>query len=71
MTTKAEILSAIREKCLDCAGGSWLEVRECGSGNCALRPFRFGADPTPARGASEALTKFRASAGAEVLEVEP
>lgn len=51
MTTKAGVLSAIRAKCLDCCGGSSAEVRLCGSGNCALRPLRFGRDPSPVRGA--------------------
>ena len=62
MTTKAELLAAVRAKCLDCAGGSFREVELCGSGNCALRPFRFGTDPTPARRAPEALVKFHSRA---------
>jgi|NGEPerStandDraft_6_1074524.scaffolds.fasta_scaffold35553_3 hypothetical protein len=64
MTTKSEILGAVRAKCLDCGGGSWLEVKECGSGSCALQPFRFGVDPNPVRGAPGALAKFNARAGA-------
>jgi hypothetical protein len=62
MTTKAELLAAVRAKCLDCGGGSFREVELCGSGNCPLRPFRFGADPTPARKAPEALANFRSRA---------
>ena len=63
MTTKADILAAVRLKCLDCGGWSWLEVELCSSGNCPLRPFRFGRDPNPARGAPEALTKSRPRPG--------
>lgn len=37
--------SAIRQKCLDCMGGSSSEVRLCASGDCALWPFRMGTDP--------------------------
>lgn len=44
--TKAEILKAIREKCLDCCCGQALEVKECVSRNCPLHSLRFGKDPT-------------------------
>ena len=69
MTTKAELLAAVRAKCVDCAAGSFREVELCGSGNCALRPFRFGTDPTPARTAPEALVKIRRRA--EVADAHP
>ncbi|MBN1134381.1 MAG: hypothetical protein JXA38_05635 [Methanosarcinaceae archaeon] len=49
MTTKTELLKAIRKNCLDCCNRSVVEVKECTS-KCELWPFRFGADPTPARG---------------------
>lgn len=45
--TKAEILKAIREKCLDCCCGQALEVKECVSKNCPLYSLRLGKDPTP------------------------
>lgn len=56
MTTKAELLQAIRKHCLECCGGSWAEVRDCtpmitpsGERRCTLYPYRFGSDPKPAR----------------------
>jgi len=47
MTTKAAILSAIRQKCLDCSCFQPSEVRECPVEACDLWPFRFGTDPFP------------------------
>ena len=56
MTTKKEILQAIREHCLDCCDGSWRDVRDCtsiltpeGTRRCKLYPYRFGTDPKPTR----------------------
>ena len=49
MTTKAEILKAIRRKCLDCCVGQVSEVRNCPVQACDLWPFRLGVDPDPAR----------------------
>ena len=40
--TKKMIYRAIREKCLDCSGGSQAEVDRCTSTRCALHPYRFG-----------------------------
>ena len=48
MTTKAELLQAIRKKGLECCGGLVKEVRACKC-KCNLKFFRFGNDPTPAR----------------------
>lgn len=60
MTTKKEILDAIREQCLDCCGGSWKEVKNCscritpgGHRMCPLYPFRFGTDPNPSKARQE------------------
>lgn len=39
------ILKAIREKCLDCSGGSRSEARRCTAVACALWPFRMGSNP--------------------------
>ena len=47
MTTKAQILRAIREKCLDCSVYQPTEVRLCTVYKCALYPLRFGKDPDP------------------------
>lgn len=38
-------VKAIREKCLDCCGGSPQEVRLCPAQGCALHPFRMGKNP--------------------------
>jgi hypothetical protein len=42
---KKPILQAIREKCLDCSGGSRAEVKDCLVPKCALYPFRLGTNP--------------------------
>ena len=47
MTTKAAILQAIRQKCLDCSCDQPSEVRECPVTSCDLWDFRFGHDPSP------------------------
>lgn len=56
MTTKAQLLKAIRKHCLECCGGLWTEVRDCtpvimpsGERRCTLYPYRFGKDPAPAK----------------------
>jgi hypothetical protein len=36
---------AIREKCIDCSGGSPTEARKCVAFKCALWPFRMGKNP--------------------------
>ena len=36
-------VQAVRAFCLSCLGGQWSEVRECGSRDCPLWPFRMGA----------------------------
>ncbi len=38
-------LKAIREKCLDCCCGNAAEVRKCVAVDCALWPYRMGANP--------------------------
>jgi hypothetical protein len=47
MTTKAAVLHAIRNKCLDCSCYQPVEVRECPVTTCGLWPYRFGMDPDP------------------------
>ena len=42
---KTNPVKAIREKCLDCCCGSYLEVEKCNIENCPLFPFRFGKNP--------------------------
>ena len=38
-------IKAIRAKCMDCSGGSFLEVRECPCTGCPLYPYRMGHRP--------------------------
>ena len=45
MEYKTNPVKAIREKCLDCCGGSYLEVEKCTVESCPLFPFRFGKNP--------------------------
>jgi hypothetical protein len=49
MTTKADILKAIRRKCTDCSGGQIAEVKLCPVQRCELWPFRLGMDPNPSK----------------------
>jgi len=49
MTTKADILKAIRNKCLECSAGQPGEVRNCHLTDCELWPLRFGRDPNPSQ----------------------
>jgi hypothetical protein len=39
-------LKAIREKCMDCSGGAFKEVRLCTIPRCPLFPYRMGKRPT-------------------------
>jgi hypothetical protein len=52
LTTKTDLLKAIRGRCLDCCCYQPSEVAKCPSTGCSLWLFRFGRDPTPARGRS-------------------
>ena len=47
MTTKSDVLQAIRRKCLDCSCFQPGDVRECPLTTCGLWPFRLGRDPEP------------------------
>ena len=49
MTTKATVMKAIRQKCLDCACYQPSEVVQCTVYACPLHSFRFGKDPDPSR----------------------
>jgi hypothetical protein len=58
--TKAPLLRAIREKCMDCCVGQQSEVRKCTSFRCALWPFRMGKNPFSERtGNAAALAAAR------------
>lgn len=45
MSTQTNPVKAIREKCLDCCCGSYIEVTNCTVTKCALYPFRLGKNP--------------------------
>jgi len=49
MTTKADILKAIRRKCLDCSCHQPSEVENCPVTQCDIHAFRRGRDPDPAK----------------------
>ena len=56
--TKAEILKAIRAKCLDCMCGQANEVKLCPITKCDLYPLRFGKDPHPRELSPEAKARL-------------
>jgi hypothetical protein len=41
-------LKAIRQHCLSCCNGSFLEVKQCSAKTCPMWPFRHGRRPTAA-----------------------
>jgi hypothetical protein len=45
MKTEMRVMKRIREKCLECCGGSPKEVRYCPLTDCPLWPVRFGHKP--------------------------
>ncbi len=52
MTTKTELLKAVRRHCLNCCSNSYTDVETCpadteigGFPKCELHRFRFGIDP--------------------------
>lgn len=57
MEYKHNPIKAIREKCLDCCGGSTLEVKNCTCENCHLFPFRLGKNPFRKREMTEEQRK--------------
>lgn len=70
MTTKAAILQAIRQKCLDCSCYQPAEVRNCHLTRCDLWPFRMGRDPEPGRARGAAASALPRS-GAQKAEALP
>lgn len=38
-------MQAIKQKCIECSGGSTAEVKLCNIEKCALYPYRLGKDP--------------------------
>lgn len=44
-TSNTNPVKAIRLKCLDCSGGSSIEVDKCPVKQCPIWPFRYGRNP--------------------------
>ncbi len=60
-TSRKNPVKAIRLKCLDCSGGSSIEVEKCVLPHCALYPFRFGRNPfLPERTAAQKEASLKA-----------
>lgn len=47
--SKALLLKAVKEKCLDCCCGQLSEVKLCPSIDCTLHKYRLGKDPDSKR----------------------
>jgi hypothetical protein len=62
---KMPVLKAIKEKCLDCSGGSRAEVKHCLVTGCPLYPFRLGKNPWR-RGVPEATREVRRHNAAKI-----
>ena len=61
--TKKAILKSIRTFCLECMGGSVVEIEDCTAPKCALFELRRGKDPYPARKGDK--NRFNRAVGAE------
>ena len=55
-------MSAFRQFCLSCMGGSVTFVREC-EANCLLHPFRFGKNPHIKGASRERMAAIRTQEG--------
>jgi len=53
MTTKSQILRAIRKHCVECMVGRRCDVAKCAAAGCHLHRFRMGQDPSPGIAAKE------------------
>lgn len=74
MTRKTDLLKAIRLHCLNCCGGSWLDVENCTSGpdarpynTCVLWPYRLGTDPNPSQSKVESGRRLAHQTNGETL----
>lgn len=45
----ATVTKAIRQRCMDCSGGSTFAVRHCPIGDCSVWPRRMGVSPKTLR----------------------
>lgn len=58
------VLTAIREKCVDCSGGNLAEVAKCTAIACALWPFRMNTNPFRTRKDASQLSEAQLAARA-------
>jgi hypothetical protein len=68
MTTKANILKAIRKNCLQCSCGSEKEIKLCTFTNCPLYPYRMGKDLNPSRTSKNLSSRGAKNANDEKLQ---
>ena len=61
-------MQAIRQKCLDCCCGQFVEVKLCEAVTCSLWPFRAGRHPYTKSRVLEATSEASASGGTPVAE---
>ncbi|MEE9913673.1 MAG: hypothetical protein K4571_18335 [Deltaproteobacteria bacterium] len=48
MGNKRPSVKVMRTYCLECMGGSKTAVKECGTEDCLIHPYRFGKNPARA-----------------------
>lgn len=60
-------LAAIRLFCLECMGGSFVEVKVCTCTDCTLHPFRFDSRPRIGQPILAPETTFQGEVGGKVL----
>jgi hypothetical protein len=57
MSSKTDLLRAIRQQCIECMGFKIIEIPLCTSPKCSLYPYRSGKDPMPNKSKSEAAKR--------------
>ena len=53
-------IKTIRKHCLECMGGSYKLVSQCGERDCPLHEFRFGTNPNRIRKEHKILAEMDA-----------
>ena len=62
MTTKTQLLQAIRHHCMECCSNSYIDVEMCpGSENCSIHPYRLGDPDEPSEAMKESGRKLAQS----------
>lgn len=64
-------IRAIRERCLDCAGGTAAEVRLCPAVECPLHQYRFGRNPARAGLGNGASFRSEGGSPGSTRDLEP